>query len=338
MSTLELAKEDPPHGEAEAVQKLIALLKQRLDREYPSPQRTLRDAHSKQHGLVRAHFVVEKNLPEDLRIGVFKEPRTFPAWVRFSNAIDPPQADIAKNSRGMAIKLMEVDGKKFLDETMHATTQDFVLMSTQFFITKGATEFARLVEAVEGGFVRLMLHFVTQPRLLFLFLKARQRCASPLEVSYGSTTPYLLGTRAAKYTIRPTMPGTTRIPVTPSDDYLREAMVNHLSEREACFDFLIQVQTDAMRMPIEDPRVVWSEKLSPFVKVATIQIPPQKFDTPTQREYGDNLTFNPWHCLPEHRPLGGINRARKIIYETMSKYRHARNSASRDEPTGWTLY
>ncbi|MEX0612760.1 MAG: hypothetical protein WD738_15425 [Pirellulales bacterium] len=86
-------------------------------------------------------------------------------------------------------------------------------------------------------------------------------------------------------------------------------------------------------MPIEDPRVLWSAKLSPFVKVATVRIPPQKFHTPAQHEYGDNLSFNPWHCLPEHRPLGGINRARKIIYETMSKYRHARNSAPHDEPT-----
>jgi len=78
--------------------------------------------------------------------------------------------------------------------------------------------------------------------------------------------------------------------------------------------------------------------LSPFVKVATVHIPPQNFDTPAQNEYGDNLSFNPWHCLPVHRPLGGINRARKIIYETMSKYRHARNSAPRDEPTGWASF
>ena len=54
--------------------------------------------------------------------------------------------------------------------------------------------------------------------------------------------------------------------------------------------------------------------------------------------YRQFMPANPWHCLPEHRPLGGINRARKIIYETMSKYRHARNSALRDEPTGWALF
>ena len=42
----------------------------------------------------------------------------------------------------------------------------------------------------------------------------------------------------------------------------------------------------------------------------------------------DNLSFNPWHSLPEHRPIGGINRLRKAVYETVSAYRHERNGAS----------
>ena len=37
------------------------------------------------HGCVRAEFSVEPGLPEELRIGVFKAARMFPAWVRFSN-------------------------------------------------------------------------------------------------------------------------------------------------------------------------------------------------------------------------------------------------------------
>ena len=37
---------------------------------------------------------------------------------------------------------------------------------------------------------------------------------------------------------------------------------------------------------------------------------------------------------PDHRPLGGINRARRTIYETISRLRHQRNSAPRREPTG----
>jgi hypothetical protein len=335
MNTLGLAQECVPSGEHEATQRIIALLKQRLEREYPRPQRMLRDAHPKQHGLVRAEFIVTPNLPEDLRVGLFARPMTYPAWVRFSNMSDPPRPDIDPDSRGMAIKVMGVEGEKMLDTEKCAQTQDFVLMSTDFFVTRGVAEFADLVEALEGGWTSLMLHFTLHPRLLLLFMRARSRCASVLEIPYGSTTPYLFGTRAVKYSVRPTAPPSSTFPRAPSPDYLREQMATRLRHHEMCFDFLVQYQTDARTMPIEDPRVVWSEAASPPKKIATLRIPPQDFDTPARHEYGDNLAFTPWHCLPQHRPLGGINRGRRAIYETMSRFRQERNSVKREEPSGW---
>jgi hypothetical protein len=123
------------------------------------------------------------------------------------------------------------------------------------------------------------------------------------------------------------------IPKNPSNDYLREAMVNQLVSRAAVFDFAVQLQLDPYEMPIEDPGVTWDESRSPFRKVATLTIPAQIFDTPERREFGDNLSFNPWHCLPGHRPLGGINRARRQIYEALSIFRHERNQDPRVEPT-----
>lgn len=331
----DLVRECEPPDEREATQVIIKLLTRRLDREYLPPARTLRDAHPKQHGLVRANFIVEPNLRADLRFGIFADPRTYPAWVRFSNMSDPPGPDSAPDSRGMAIKLMEVQGEKLLDGERNAQTHDFVLMSTNFFVTKGVAEFASLVKALDGGRARLLLHLLLHPYLLWLFLKARRRCASVLEIGYGSTTPYLLGTNAVKYSVRPLSPATSVIPDKPSDVFLREQMVERLSASDAGFEFLVQVQTDAREMPIEDPRVTWSEKLSPWVRVALLHIPAQQFDTPDQRDYGEHLSFTPWHALPEHRPLGGINRARRDIYKTMSQIRHARNSAPREEPTGW---
>src|SRR5262245_63822435 len=119
----------------------------------------LRDAHPKQHGLVRAEFIVSPNLPEDLRVGIFAQTTNYPAWVRFSNMSDPPKPDIEPDSRGMAIKVMGVEGEKILDTEKNAQTQDFVLMSTDFFVTKGVAEFADLVQALEGGMLSLVLHF-----------------------------------------------------------------------------------------------------------------------------------------------------------------------------------
>ena len=76
-------------------------------------------------------------------------------------------------------------------------------------------------------------------------------------------------------------------------------------------------------MPIEDASVEWDVDDSPFVQVATLRIPPQDFATPGQMAWCEAIAFNPWFCLPEHRPLGNMNRARRRIYTELSKARGA---------------
>lgn len=110
-------------------------------------------------------------------------------------------------------------------------------------------------------------------------------------------------------------------------------MAQQLGASDAVFDFAIQVQTDPYKMPIEDPSVNWDESLSPFQRVATLTIPAQVFDTPSRDEMGDNLSFNPWRTLAEHRPMGGISRARRQVYRALSKFRHERNQAPQAEPS-----
>ena len=336
MPNLELAKEYPPKGEAKATQRIISLLKERLEKDYPEPERTLRDAHPKQHGLVKAEFTVLDDIPEKYKIGVFKEAKTYKSWIRFSNLSGLKSPDISKDSRGMAIKLMGVEGTKILTEESTAETQDFVFMSTQIFVTKDVKGFANLLAAVNCGKIAAGLHFLFHLKLLKLFSKIRIQVPSLFGIEWGSTTPYLLGENSVKYAISPTVPSNATLPEgDPSPNYLRERMVTYLNEKDAYLDFYIQVQVDAEKMPIEDPRVLWDRSLSPFIKVASIRIMKQEFDTPAQQLYGDNLSFTPWHSLPVHRPLGGINRGRKAIYDTMSKFRHSRNDVVSQEPTDW---
>jgi hypothetical protein len=45
-----------------------------------------------------------------------------------------------------------------------------------------------------------------------------------------------------------------------------------------------------------------------------IRIPTHDIDAGGRVEIAENLAFAPWHALPEHRPLGANNRARRIIY------------------------
>jgi hypothetical protein len=94
------------------------------------------------------------------------------------------------------------------------------------------------------------------------------------------------------------------------------------------------VQTDPHLMPIEDAGVYWSTRRSPRIPVATIRIPRQKFDTPKQLGFARNITINPWHCIPEHRPLGNQSRARRRMYYDLARFRQAQNKEQHIEPTG----
>ena len=102
--------------------------------------------------------------------------------------------------------------------------------------------------------------------------------ANPLELTYYSCVPYALGAgQAMKYSMRPVVKKRGKVPARPGPNYLREAMANTLASEEVVFDFLVQLQTDPRRMPIEDASVIWPERLSPSRKVATLRIPVQSF-------------------------------------------------------------
>ena len=87
-------------------------------------------------------------------------------------------------------------------------------------------------------------------------------------------------------------------------------------------------------MPIENAAVLWPERLSPRVSVATLRIRRQKFDSPEQIAFARRLSYNPWHCIPDHRPLGNQSRARKRMYHELSKFRHEMNKVPHYEPDG----
>jgi hypothetical protein len=329
---LELAAECPPPDEQKHIDSLIGLLRGKMETDYAS-SRMLRDAHPKMHGCVRAEFRVEAGLPPELGIGVFSAPRIFPAWVRFSNAGSSVAPDWNKDIRGVAIKLMGVDGEKLFDDETPEKTQDFLLISSDRFLTKDVAQFDGFVRNLEKGLLCLIWFLLTHLRVARNLYNSMRRFANLFEIRYYSVTPYLLGTRVVKYSLRQPGAAESSLPKNPSSDYLRETMIRQLKSGTVTLDFMVQFQSDPRTMPIEDVSFAWDETVSPFIKVATLTIGVQDFDSEAQREFGDNLSFNPWRCLPEHRPLGGMNRARHQVYPTLSAFRHQRNGAVQHEPT-----
>ena len=93
------------------------------------------------------------------------------------------------------------------------------------------------------------------------------------------------------------------------------------------------VQADPVSMPVEDLTERWDERRSPWRRVAAVRIPPQSFDAPAQMAFVESMSCTPWHALPEHRPLGGINRVRREVYQALSRRRHELNGVARAEPS-----
>ncbi len=323
-----------PPLESEHIEKLAARLKAKIIRDNANGIMR-RDAHPKMHGLVQAEFTIDANLPKELSVGLFSEEKTYPTWIRFSNQDGSINPDIQGDIRGMAIKLMGVSGEKLLPTEKDAQTHDFITISTDVFVTKDVAEFDGLIKALIGNVICKLVFFMTHWRVAGNLKKSMIKFANPLQIRYFSTTPYLLGDLAVKYSVIPQIKHSDDIPSNPTDNYLREAMVKQLDKEGATFDFCVQFQSNPDQMPIEDPGKLWDENVSPFHKVATINIPQQNFASAERDEIGENLSYSPWHALPEHRPLGGINRARRVIYEIISTFRHKQNKKIRQEPTGF---
>jgi hypothetical protein len=114
---------------------------------------------------------------------------------------------------------------------------------------------------------------------------------------------------------------------------LRDEAVQFFETETAEWNLCAQLCTDLDKMPVEDASVKWPEDLSPYVPVARIIASPQNAYSAERRVYVDEeLSFNPWHCLAAHRPLGNIMRSRFVAYQASSQFRHSANGREMIEP------
>jgi len=332
-------EEEIPADEAALTQGIIedAI---RIVEQHRDNTRVLRDAHAKAHGCVKAQVTVLQNLVPELRHGVLAEPgKTWQAWMRLSNGNAYPQFDSARDARGMAIKLLDVPGDKLLSSKATAANQDFVMFNHPVFFVRDVAEYKQNFAAQASG-QKIQAFFPSwdprtwEIRHLIIALKTLAPAPdSPVSATYNSIAPFKLGPHNIKYRVVPDPQSCPpyQLPEqnTALPNFLRNALYQQLSldRMPACFALQVQRQNADYYMPIEDTSVQWSEDISPFETVATVRVEPQDFDTREQNLACDNLSFNPWHALPEHRPIGGINRLRKAVYEAVSVYRHQRNAA-----------
>lgn len=303
------------------------------------PTTYLRDVHAKSHGCVLANFTVKSGLDPRFAQGVFAQPKRYDAIVRFSGGQPGIHSDSEKDAQGMAIKLLNVPGKKLLPGDEDDPAQDFVLMSSPVFFIRTLPEYAAFSRALGANPSFPSAYFfpsVWRPstwhlREMWLALGTKKaRPDSELTTRYWSASAYYLGpTQFVKYSAKPCE---SNHPLPPADrkspDYLRLELANQAKRGGACFDFMVQPQVAGADMPVEDTTVRWDETVSPFVPVAQIEIPAQDNNTAAMNDRCENLEFNPWHALPAHRPAGVMNRVRGALYAAMASYRRSKNGVT----------
>ena len=337
---LQLAEEKIDADEEDSLNSIIDLMADQMRGRF-KPTGYERGGNTKTHGVVRATVTIRDDLPEHCRKGVFANPGTYPAYVRYSGPGPNVPADIQDvGFMSMAVKLMGVPGKKMMDEEKF--TQDFITTSGgQTFVTPTTRENVKLQY---WSLKDMTLYYFLNPKDSHLLDMAMQSLwnetqYNPLGQRYWSCTPYLLGEgQAMMYSFIPKTEVYKKIPGLPFGsvpfNYLRDNLIKTLSEKDVEFDMVIQLQTDPHLMPVENGCVSWPEKLSPFIPAATVHIPKQNYDHEAMAEFTQRLKMNPWHCIPEHKPLGNLNRARHRMYFELSKFRQKMNQTTHLEPTG----
>ena len=305
----------------------------------------MRDQHAKSHGCVKAEFIVRDDLPDGFTTSLFRPGARYSAVIRFSNGLGKPQSDKKIDARGMAIKLRGVDTATLLrtlvPDRTRAGEHDFVLSSFPVFFCKDAVDYSELMDAVSAPsrtwserfskVKRWFLFAVWHPRQFVTFLLTAVvslvTIRNPLTATYHSMSPYLFGDdKVVRYVVRPErrrdkFARWSTFPTWPrSQSFLQEALVSDLDPAmhrpgdDFALDFSVRVRHSASPNDAEDASRWWIAPRDRTVRLGSIKIPRQNFLTPNQEYECEHMTFNPWNCLEQHRPLGSINRMRLAVY------------------------
>ncbi len=279
--------------------------------------------HLKRHTGVAGVMRVLPDLPEPLASGVFAAAREWPCYVRFSNGAVRKQPDGILDVRGCALKLVGVLGDKLLDGHAHDVTQDFLFVQTPAVPTDSFDEFLALARASIGGPLLLPLKLalavgpLSAARILVRLAQVPQP-PSLAGATFFNAVPVKLGPAAAKLSLVPERHVGARSGAT-----FREDLVARLRSGPLRWRVQAQLFTDERRTPIERASVAWR---GPFHDVAVLELPEQDVEGARGREIDelvDTLSFDPWHALEDHRPLGKTQRARKAAYRVSSFQRGA---------------
>jgi len=345
--------ERPVIDEAATIKGLIATMRYIAERTFSDGGHAIRPVHAKSHGILEGYLEVDGGLPSELAQGLFARPDRYPLVMRFSTIPGDILDDSVSVPRGLAIKIIGVKGERLVGSEGDAT-QDFLLINGPAFSAPTPKKFLAVVRLLAGTTDR----FQWLKKFLSAIMRPLQRAIVAI-TGRGSVTVATLGGHPethilgetfyseaalrfgdfiAKIAVAPISAELAALKQAPlnlsrAPNGLREAVVAFFKTNGGEWEVRAQLCTDLTLMPIENAAVVWPEEKSPYRPIARIKVKPQvAWSEARSSRVDDGMSFSPWHGLAAHRPLGGIMRSRRQVYEMAKKFRAEKNGRIIEEP------
>lgn len=338
-------------NEAQINQSLIETLGKISQTTFDHSGHAVRSVHAKAHGVLRGELTVLDGLPAHLAQGLFSKPGRYGVVMRLSTLPGDILDDSVSTPRGLAIKVIGVDGTR-LPGSEGDVTQDFVMVNGPAFSAPNAEKFLGVLKMLAGttdkaeGLKKVVSAIAQGTESIIeafggksptITTMGGQKETNILGETFYSQVPILYGDYVAKYSVAPLgeLKDLTDAHIDTSDNpnVLRDAVARHFAAKGGDWEFRVQLCTDLETMPIEDASVVWPEERSAYLMVARLHVDPQPSWSPAKvTAIDEGLAFSPWHGLAAHRPLGSVMRARNTTYTSSANFRSKHNGCPIHEP------
>lgn len=331
----------------------------RASYEKEKQKKAVRFAHAKSYGIVRASVEIKSGLAPEYAQGIYATPATHEAVIRFSNGLGHLGPDAMLGPMfGTGLKFFNVPGHSILENESGGSNFDYAMINAPVFFANTAQDYVvieRLFDALPAALMdprtaKTWLHdFITRDgtlppdkwlwdELLAFMSLSKTPWLNPLLSSYWTEGAVRHGQYVAKLRITPEPSAAAQVRIRDLDpmtdpEAVRESLVAEIGEHDYTFQLEAQLCVDPLRMPIENTSIDWSEKLSPFTKIAIIHIPKQDISSPVNLDIADGISISPWRTREDHMPMGEIMTVRREVYRRLAEVRRQINQQPQREPS-----
>ncbi len=258
-----------------------------------------------------ASLRIDRILPVELAVAHFHPGDSLPAFLRLSNASHQPQPDSAPDIRGLDIRLLLPRGN----------AHDLMFTNTPTAIVRDAKQFLAYFLASHSDPDQLLARLAArlgarEAGRIAQRLKASFRlCGSLACECFWSCGPLLWGDKPVRLKLTPlSAAAPARLP--KGDDGLRVEWANRLADGDIEFRLALQQYVNETHTPIEDAAAEWKERIARPIEIATLIIPRQDVSGHAARDQRkmESLEWDPWNGPPQFRPLGSLNRLRRLLF------------------------